>query len=1203
MKLNRYLKILTAIFFTTAFLPGLAAADLPSDLKVFVTHGDFDAMANAFLKLALIMSDTGYKGLFMAFTGLIAFGTGAGMIGAGILGAKKTEAAQWVSWGGTLVVGIMLWAAFILPTTNFTIYDKYRNTTKTIPGVPYGVAAIAGLFSVVEEGLMQIIDTTSIDHSFSEEQNAITFKILEKAFTGDVDLAGTGNDGAYNTTSINKYIKDCFLFELQREGTSLKLDDLYINSDFQTLLSQGQNPAKWTMVYSDANPGGLPMSCTSAWGAISSFLNGITDVSPANNRFWSERCALAGIDDLTSGATGSPALTMCQSKAADMIGSGILGSSLASSTIFKQYLIASELYKAATEMDPDSSILTTGNHSKGTSLISGGILSSEWMPYLKSMMYAAFIGMLPFLGIFLSTPIYKKVITFAIGMFVFFITWSVCRNILGQLAMDQALSLMSEIRNGQLGLKSMLLFEGAAAKAYATFGNYEGLAFTMAGTFSAIFVKTGSTGMTRFGQTATADYARAGANAGQNTSVGDPTRRTSTQEGLTKSVAVEAIHNGNAMGTFSANEMAKQVREFDTMKLARADYGNGIGDGDATGRTLASANQLKNWMTVSAAKAVHENALSRGMDPERAMESMQHYSYNSKTGEALAFDKMTQELKKENPGWSHDLTMDFMKDIQAQSGFGNAKGLNDGFQNAKQNLGFAGNLSNYVEMQKELEANKGFFNADTAHGMADKYFDGDVNKFLRGQSEYTLASSASMLSNMEKGGGSVESIMGAVGMAKAASHMAQSDVAEKTGLQGQLQLASNQLWEGVAKHTSRAAMNDIVTNGTMSSGTAKLWDTLANDENGSAQLRAMGMQNVVVGDMAQAENLASFLNSNGHKVQAEALSGAAVGLNLFSDQDGAMKTGYVSSKEGTVVTSQNMAHNQEYLSAEEAQNITGQKHAPEGMYNIYSNPDGSGAMLVEGKSGFTHQSSDLQMVTTSDGGHSVKYIDPDTGEASYHQLKSGYAISEEAVEKKDIGPQLTSGSVRSMALDGKKETSVGSYLFDKDLTNAARETRAQAVQTAYAGDLDKYATKSGGVSSHWGVDAGGQLVFRGGTPLEDIIGSGVKASASTSMGAGMKVTESDNHNLNMVEAGLAYTKAQEYGAKMGKEKGIGFDHEAASHYYDNNLKANFSEKATEYDGTVVRPDQFGLDAPYGNFKDIVSQVQEGMGVKDMKSSH
>ena len=96
----------------------------------------------------------------------------------------------------------------------------------------------------------------------------------------------------------------------------------------------------------------------------------ITDVSAANDKYWTERCLRAGYHHNVIGAVGPDMVTQCRTKAADLLSNArLLGVAVTSSQLMRQHLMASELYGALQEANPDNAVKMTSSMNMGNSLV------------------------------------------------------------------------------------------------------------------------------------------------------------------------------------------------------------------------------------------------------------------------------------------------------------------------------------------------------------------------------------------------------------------------------------------------------------------------------------------------------------------------------------------------------------------------------------------------------------------------------------------------------------------------------------------------------------------------------------------------------------------------------------------------------------------------------------------------------------------
>jgi hypothetical protein len=221
---------------------------------------------------------------------------------------------------------------------------------------------------------------------------------------------------------------------------------------------------------------------------------------PAVVRFFKERCAEAGFAERVVGAAGPNMEQQCKTKITGYIQNYFLGgAAISEGALMKQYLIATEMHNVLLKEAPDTAAKYLANRSMGSRLVTAGVMAGQWMPLIKGMMFAVFLGASPFLMMLGATALYGRAISVLFGFSVFFICWGVSDALLHQYARDAAISVMESIVNGQLGLRSMLMFSSEAARAYACFAPYQLLAFMLAGVFSGSLVKFGGNAMSRLG--------------------------------------------------------------------------------------------------------------------------------------------------------------------------------------------------------------------------------------------------------------------------------------------------------------------------------------------------------------------------------------------------------------------------------------------------------------------------------------------------------------------------------------------------------------------------------------------------------------------------------------------------------------------------------------------------------------------------------
>ena len=1035
-------KILFA--FLLICFPSVAFAAVPPSLQTITVQGGFDVYAETFRRLALIMSDARYNNLFFTFIVIGIFIAGCVVISKSVFDGRA-HMTSWISWLGMIIFGLIIFKAFIQPRSDLLIFDETNNQSITIGGVPDGVIFIAGLAKKIENGLIHIIEVSGSPDSFIDNPGGVTFNIFSKAFTKGVDMSGVGGTGSYLNTNLRNYVNDCLFFEISRPGTPLTLDQINVNTNFIPIFAQASNPAVFTVYRDNANPTGATLSCFNAWSQIQAELLAITDVSAANDKYWTERCLRAGYNHNVMGAVGPDMVTLCRTKAADLLSNArLLGVAVTSSQLMRQHLMASELYGALQEANPDNAIKMTSSMNMGNSLVGAGITAGEWMPHMQAMLFAIFVGIMPFFLILAATPYYARVLSFLMGAFVFFITWGVCDALLHEFAMDKAIDIMTEIKDGQLGLKSFLLFQSDSMKAYACFAQYKVMSIMFASIFAGVLTRIGGSMWARTLTSPGGQMGRFGS-AAANEAI-DPSRSAGRKTNLTEAIPTQVMHNSYGMDGQARAALYGKETEYLTKDLSVESFGGMASNAVTAGERMASANLTHLKEKVSHSDAVLKWGNAHGLTNDDTIQMTQDYIRHSTASSAMAMNKIAQDYNI-----SPMEALDFAKHIQTETGYGNAMGVEKAFQSAKED-GFNGTMADYQSMRADIDSRKGFLNAQTVNEMADTYFDGNTNQLLKHEAQYSQAQTASMLRNFENNAVAPEEVGDAIGRAKSFDALAKQDYLFAAGDSTYFKTQSAQLYDAAARHIKRTAMDEIASQGSITGQTrSNITSLLANDM-GSAQLRAHGGMETAIRGERESNNFASFLNSQGVDVQPTDLVGSKIRMHMYSDEEGNLNTGFVAVNKGTVVTSQDFREHKGALNQEEAKKLGLSR---DGFYTIKTSSNGETALFVHGESGQTYTKSNMHVERDSADGYQVVYKNLDTGETGFAQLSQGS-------ETRDVASRvrhLRSGETMTFDDDNGK------------LTLVSGEIRSRGIMQDISGILDngrsvsfRYNTVSGQIT-------------------------------------------------------------------------------------------------------------------------------------------
>ncbi len=414
----------------------------------YYTYNGFDAVVPAFQKVGLIFGDSNYQSLlFCVLTAAFAFGSLAVVMKA--LGGRFSTAA----WAAPIAMGFIIYAAMIVPKGTLHVYDPVKNEDQAVGGIPDGVVMLAGLLNRVERAFVDMIYTSVTPDSYQVQAGGIGYDMLYNLGSVGVTL-GDKNVQA----SLQKYVEDCLFFELQRPGTTLTVDAFAKNTDFSALFAQAASPAIYTTYYD--NTGDNTMTCQVAWNN----LIGVLGAGAVFDESLKTQCAEAGFDP-----TVPAELTQCEDTLASTV-NWLQGASFAALDIHRQMLYGQTLNNALLQASPDVAMTVLASRNTGSSLIGAGLLANQWIPALRAVVTAVTIGLIPFLVIFLPTPLMSKAATTICGFFIWLTAWGVTDAVVHTFGMDFGKKALYEVTVNQLGLGALMSFSTGGMKALAIFG-------------------------------------------------------------------------------------------------------------------------------------------------------------------------------------------------------------------------------------------------------------------------------------------------------------------------------------------------------------------------------------------------------------------------------------------------------------------------------------------------------------------------------------------------------------------------------------------------------------------------------------------------------------------------------------------------------------------------------------------------------------
>ncbi len=476
MKTNKSFLIFTLFF--VAFASHVQAATTLD----FYTYNGFLPVSQAFQKAALIFSNTDFQDILDAvmyislpLAGIIYF--------LKALTTPEKGGLQHIMWALPLLLLFGLYLAlFRTPDSSIVVYDPVLNRTVTVGNLPEGVVMLAGYLNRFEREMVDIIDTAGVPgRDFQDGAGGIGINLIR-----DVQQSSVKIDRHIQST-LADYIDTCVMFEITRPGTTLDVADIMRNTnDFMPELQKAAAPAIFTKVYTDADPTGTTTSCQATYTTIAGYFASANYDDPV----MLAACTKNGFD-----VANASELTKCKSLISSSI-TNVLGfPGVTHQTFTKQAIIAKMFYDVMQNGDTIQGISATASRSVTTSGVGMGIAANEWLPIIRAIMLAISIGLIPFLVVFIPSPLGWKAISTIAGLMVFNSVWGVTDAVCHGAAMDYSAQVYGDARMSGLAFETMLNFPDLNMKTVALFGQVRSGGIMLASVITMMLVKFGGSAM------------------------------------------------------------------------------------------------------------------------------------------------------------------------------------------------------------------------------------------------------------------------------------------------------------------------------------------------------------------------------------------------------------------------------------------------------------------------------------------------------------------------------------------------------------------------------------------------------------------------------------------------------------------------------------------------------------------------------------
>ena len=518
------------------------------------SYDGFEETVDAFRLVSMIFADPRYETLvlIMAIAG-IALGA--------VLASIRGQGMGLVAFGFQILMGVGLFVGFVATTGTVHVYDRVRNAYQAVGDVPNLLVLVAGTTNLIERSLAETIDDNTLDPAAKLEFGAggHAFNLFFNAASPRGPMTDTFLDA-----TVKDYVRQCY--PVARVSPAYGVDDDMLfrtATDLPAAFAAMAGPATFSTVYTATNKGGETMSCADAWEHISNRLAEPT----LFDAYVRQSCIRTGfdVDDATQ-------LARCKSQLGQM-GEMMMGTPLSLQAFMTDVMLGTTVGDVLFEDSPATAARVMANRA----VISNGLATmsaaNEWMPTIRATIFGIMLFMVPVALLFVLTPINLRVLSYALGLFVFVALWGVIDAGIYQLTLGRAMDVLTEMRANHVAANAWMLAPSSAMKALAIFGTFRTAAAGLAGAF--VF--------TVFRFSGNIFSSLTGASQGIHTQAAGASAPIATSEGYAS--ALEA--QGSAMGTAHRKAATSSFGDFGerTSFAASRSFGEAstiIGEGSPT---------------------------------------------------------------------------------------------------------------------------------------------------------------------------------------------------------------------------------------------------------------------------------------------------------------------------------------------------------------------------------------------------------------------------------------------------------------------------------------------------------------------------------------------------------------------------------------------------------------------------------------------
>lgn len=609
----------------TAF-PAIAVAG-PYD-AAFYTNGNFQLVVDAFKRVALFYGQANFWMVGVFAAGLIAAGVVAAVNGtAQRLSGGGEPGAKFLSSLVFAGVGLLVFAAGIVPKGDLHIYDDHQNRYEMVADVPALITIPFGAVSSIIEAFRDS-ESTANAYPYGELASGSPFVLLKEA------LSTTDQFSSDLLVNIETMYADCASSAIA-DGR-LNVDTLRGGTyDVWGSLSALRHNSLQTTIRTSVYPTGQGMTCAEAYDHIQVELADPTTF----DRQLSSVCAAIGLN--SSNAAEKATCLDQLTRTFDTVYSRGAGA-LDGRKGLENLLVGNAIAAAYRDSDGGSSVNI--DLSRKTLAESMGAMeaSARFVPIIQGVMLSVIIAATPALFLFIMTPLLGKALKLYFGLIGFYGLWILVDMTTLSAMEDSLYAATSHIVRNQMGLLSIWQSSTAVIDSFSILGTARTIGLSVAMLLTASLFGVSAYGLSSFANKAEGTVESAGREAGREAMLNEYAGE-----------KMDSLVKGNA-------NMAALTTDFSgAVRAETLDRMTGIRAGNIEADNLGGVNNAAGALaenrasgTVGAAQATAQEGFDQAVAAERVAQE-----------QVYADGAATQKIA----GMTGTTTRDMMEDISIAS--------------------------------------------------------------------------------------------------------------------------------------------------------------------------------------------------------------------------------------------------------------------------------------------------------------------------------------------------------------------------------------------------------------------------------------------------------------------------------------------------------------------------------------------------------